>query len=68
MRMPSHTPLSALQVEQHFAIAPMEAQAALLLAHIRQHCAEDSSYKVRPSCFAFLWVSKNMGQCACNSG
>ena len=48
VRVAPHTPSWALQVEQHYAIAPMEAQAALLLAHIRQHCAEDSSYKVRP--------------------
>ena len=68
VRMPPHIPSLALQVEQHYAIAPMEAQAALLLAHIRQHCAEDSSYKVWPLCFASLWVSTNTGQCACNSG
>ena len=58
-RMPPHPSSSALQVEQHYAIAPMEAQAALLLAHIRQHCAEDSSYKVRHQCwvYAFNWAS-----------
>ena len=45
----------------------MEAQAALLLAHIRQHCAEDSSYKV---CNYALhpFLSTNTGHCVRNSG
>ena len=63
-----HISVSTLQVEQHYAIAPMEAQAALLLAHIKQHCAEDASYKVLQHALSSAAWAQSRVQRASDSG